>query len=86
MTDPFVIGLTNDPNRLIQIRQNRILMLNQRDNTDYVDLEQVRQEVQNARRLFAKQGWPVIDVTRRSIEETAAAVLQRYQSYLEKRT
>lgn len=86
LTDPFVIGLTNDPNRLIQIRQNRILMLNQRDNTDYVDLEQVRQEVQNARRLFAKQGWPVIDVTRRSIEETAAAVLQRYQSYLEKRT
>ena len=86
LTDPFVIGLTNDPNRLIQIRQNRILMLNQRDNTDYVDLEQVRQEVQNARRLFAKQGWPVIDVTRRSIEETAAAVLQRYQSYLEKQT
>ena len=86
LTDPFVIGLTNDPNRLIQIRQNRILMLNQRDNTDYVDLEQVRQEVQNARRLFAKQGWPVIDVTRRSIEETAAAVLQRYQSYLEKRS
>ena len=86
LTDPFVIGLTNDPNRLIQIRQNRVLMLNQRDNTDYVDLEQVRQEVQNARRLFAKQGWPVIDVTRRSIEETAAAVLQRYQSYLEKRT
>ncbi len=86
LTDPFVIGLTNDPNRLIQIRQNRILMLNQRDNTDYVDLEQVRQEVQNARRLFAKQGWPVIDVTRRSIEETAAAVLQRYQSHLEKRT
>ena len=86
LTDPFVIGLTNDPNRLIQIRQNRILMLNQRDNTDYVDLEQVRQEVQNARRLFAKQGWPVINVTRRSIEETAAAVLQRYQSYLEKRT
>ena len=86
LTDPFVIGLTNDPNRLIQVRQNRILMLNQRDNTDYVDLEQVRQEVQNARRLFAKQGWPVIDVTRRSIEETAAAVLQRYQGYLEKRT
>ena len=86
LTDPFVIGLTNDPNRLIQIRQNRILMLNQRDNTDYVDLEQVRQEVQNARRLFAKQGWPVIDVTRRSIEETAAAVLQRYQNYQEKRT
>ncbi|MEC8026740.1 MAG: pyruvate, water dikinase regulatory protein [Pseudomonadota bacterium] len=86
LTDPFIIGLTNDPNRLIQIRQNRILMLNHRDNTDYVDLVQVRQEVQNARRLFGKQGWPVIDVTRRSIEETAAAVLQRYQSYLEKRT
>ena len=86
LTNPFVIGLTNDPNRLIQIRQNRILMLNQRDNTDYVDLERVREEVQTARRLFAKQGWPVIDVTRRSIEETAAAVLQRYQRHLEERT
>lgn len=81
---PFVVGLTNDPTRLIQIRKNRILMLNQDEETDYVDIDYVKREVSEARRLFSKQGWPVIDVTRRSIEETAAAVLQRYNRFLGK--
>jgi regulator of PEP synthase PpsR (kinase-PPPase family) len=52
-------------------------MLNQSDETDYIDLEKVRREVTDARRLFRKHSWPVIDVTRRSIEETAASVLQQ---------
>jgi regulator of PEP synthase PpsR (kinase-PPPase family) len=73
---PFVVAFTTDPARLIQIRRNRVLMLNQREETDYVALEQVRREVAEARRMFVRQGWPVLDVTRRSIEETAAAVLQ----------
>ena len=81
--DAFIVGLTNDPNRLIQIRQSRILMLNQTEKTDYIDIEYVKQEVQAARRLFRKHAWPEIDVTRRSIEETAAAVLQKYQRRLE---
>jgi [pyruvate, water dikinase]-phosphate phosphotransferase / [pyruvate, water dikinase] kinase len=76
---PFIIALTNDPERLAQLRRTRMMLLNQHEATDYVDLEQVRAEVADARRLYTRQGWPVIDVTRRSIEETAAAVLQRYE-------
>jgi [pyruvate, water dikinase]-phosphate phosphotransferase / [pyruvate, water dikinase] kinase len=76
LTRPLVVGLTNDPERLIQVRRNRLIQLKQQDRSDYVDIEAVRQEVANARRLFTEQQWPVIDVTRRSIEETAAAVLK----------
>ncbi len=78
---PFTVGLTNDPVRLTQLRRNRMLMQNQRDATDYIDLEKVRREVAEARRLFHANGWPVIDVTRRSIEETAAAVLQHHARF-----
>lgn len=81
-TKPFIVGLTNDPERLIQIRRNRILMLKQDKETDYVDLEQVREEVADARRLFTKHGWPIINVTRRSIEETSATVLQRHARHI----
>lgn len=77
---PLVVAFTTDPTRLIQVRRNRILMLKQREETDYVALEQVRREVADARRMFERHGWPVIDVTRRSIEETAAAVLQHLET------
>jgi [pyruvate, water dikinase]-phosphate phosphotransferase / [pyruvate, water dikinase] kinase len=73
---PLVIGLTTNPDRLIQIRRNRLLALNQKPETDYVDLEAVNAELAFARRLFADNGWPVIDVTRRSIEETAFAIVK----------
>jgi [pyruvate, water dikinase]-phosphate phosphotransferase / [pyruvate, water dikinase] kinase len=72
---PLVVGLTTAPERLIQVRRNRLLSLNQAPETAYVDTEKVASEVQFARRIFADNGWPVIDVTRRSIEETAAAVI-----------
>lgn len=75
---PLVVGLTTAPDRLIQVRRNRLLSLNQRPETAYVDEERVAKEVQYARRMFADNGWPVIDVTRRSIEETAAAVIRLY--------
>lgn len=75
-TGPLIIGLTKDPHQLVQIRRNRLLMLNQHEETDYVDLETVIEEVKNARRLYAKNRWPVIDVTRKSVEETAAAIIQ----------
>ncbi|EKE78495.1 pyruvate, water dikinase regulatory protein [Oceanibaculum indicum] len=78
-THPLIVGLTNDPNRLVQIRRNRLLMLNQGSESDYINLDEVRREVTEARRLFERQGWPVIDVTRRSIEETATEILQIYQ-------
>jgi regulator of PEP synthase PpsR (kinase-PPPase family) len=73
---PLVVGLTTAPKRLIEIRRNRLLSLNETTETAYVDEEKVEKEVAFARRLFADQGWPVIDVTRRSIEETAAGVMR----------
>ena len=75
---PLVVGLTNSPERLVQVRRNRLLSLGQAPETDYVDTERVTREVQYARRMFADNGWPVIDVTRRSIEETAAAIINLY--------
>jgi regulator of PEP synthase PpsR (kinase-PPPase family) len=75
LTRPLVVGLLVSPDRLIQIRRNRLLSLNENRESSYVDVEAVRQETLFARRLFEKQGWPMIDVTRRSVEETAAAVI-----------
>ncbi|MEM8784538.1 MAG: pyruvate, water dikinase regulatory protein [Pseudomonadota bacterium] len=72
---PLVVGLTASPDHLIQIRRNRLRALKHRSQTDYVDLDKVRAETQEARRLFMKHGWPIIDVSRRSIEETAAAIM-----------
>ncbi len=72
---PLVIGLTASPDRIVQIRQNRLLSLKADENTAYVDREAVAEEILEARKLCARRGWPVIDVTRRSIEETAAAIL-----------
>src|SRR5687768_14682001 len=70
-----VVGLLISPDRLVQIRRNRLLSQKENRETSYIDLDSVREEVIAARRLFERQGWPTIDVTRRSVEETAAAVL-----------
>jgi [pyruvate, water dikinase]-phosphate phosphotransferase / [pyruvate, water dikinase] kinase len=75
LVHPLIVGLTTSPERLIQIRRNRLLSLNQSPETAYVDHEKVVAELSFARRIFSDQGWPVIDVTRRSIEETAAAII-----------
>jgi len=76
LKNPLVVGLTTAPERLVQIRRNRLLSLNEQTETAYVDSDKVKGEVAFARRMFADNGWPVIDVTRRSIEETAAAVIK----------
>jgi regulator of PEP synthase PpsR (kinase-PPPase family) len=83
---PLVIGLTINPEQLVQIRMNRLRQLGSEADPapgaranfggDYAELERVQAEVVYARRLFARYGWPVIDVTRRSVEETAAAIFQ----------
>jgi len=72
---PLVVGLTAAPERLVQIRRNRLLSLREERSTDYVDEGLVRDETIQAKRLFARKGWPVIDVTRRSIEESAAKII-----------
>lgn len=75
---PLIVGLTKDPARLVDIRRNRLRLIGGNDQEDdYVDLDSVRREVAGARRLFSRHGWPVVDVTRRSIEETAAAIITR---------
>jgi regulator of PEP synthase PpsR (kinase-PPPase family) len=73
---PLVVGLFASPERIVQIRQNRLLGLNaHRDDDLYVDRQAVAEEIAFSRRLCARHNWPIIDVTRRSIEETAAAVM-----------
>lgn len=78
---PLVVGLVASAERIVQIRQNRLLSLKADDDTDYVDRDRVSEELAMSRRLCARHGWPVIDVTRRSIEETAAAVLDLYRDH-----
>lgn len=80
---PFVVGLTTSPERLVQIRRNRMAALGEQNRTDYVDPDQVKQEILEARRLFTRMHWPVIDVSRRSIEETAAEITNLYNSWKE---
>ena len=79
----FVVGLTNDPKRLSQIRRTRQVSMRDKDNENYANIEQINEEVRAARRLFTVNRWPVIDVSRRSVEETAAAILQHYNAWRE---
>jgi regulator of PEP synthase PpsR (kinase-PPPase family) len=72
---PLFVALTAAPERLIDIRRNRLQQLGELRETDYLDAERVQSEVKEARRFYARMGWPVIDVTRRSVEETAAEIL-----------
>jgi regulator of PEP synthase PpsR (kinase-PPPase family) len=73
---PLVVGLTSEPERLVQIRQNRLRMIGEARKTSYADLDIVKDEVAAALRIFREHNWPVIDVTRRSIEETASTIFQ----------
>jgi regulator of PEP synthase PpsR (kinase-PPPase family) len=75
---PLFVGLTREPKSLSDIRQSRLRIMNDDQSQGYADLDKVREEVVASRRLFAKYGWSVIDVTRKSIEETAAIIIQLY--------
>ena len=79
LQQPLVVGLTTSTDRLLAVRRNRLSAMGEDRNTSYVDDETVRAEIAYARRMFADNDWPVIDVTRRSIEETAAAVIRIYE-------
>ncbi|GJE61455.1 pyruvate, water dikinase regulatory protein [Methylobacterium trifolii] len=78
---PLVVGLFASPERIVQIRQNRLLSLNADESSLYVDRGAVADEITASRRLFTRNRWPTIDVTRRSIEETAAAILDLYRDH-----
>jgi regulator of PEP synthase PpsR (kinase-PPPase family) len=78
---PLMVGLVASVERIVQIRQNRLLTLNADSQTEYIDRVAVAEEIASSRRLFAEKSWPVIDVSRRSIEETAAAILDLYRAH-----
>jgi len=77
---PFIVGLVASPDRIVQIRQQRLMGLNEMAQTDYIDQDRVRDEMRQAKRMFLKKGYKVIDVTRKSIEETAAQIINLYKA------
>lgn len=84
LTKPLVVGLTIGTERLLQIRRTRLQSLKHDVDTNYVDLELVEKEILESRRLYQRNKWPVIDVTRRSVEETAATIIQYFHERMEK--
>ena len=74
-----VVGLTIEPNRLIDIRKNRMTSIKEQQATDYTSLEKITNEIENAKKTFKKYQWPVVDVTRKSVEETAASIIKIYE-------
>ncbi len=79
LTDTLIVGLTLSPDVLVQIRKNRLLSLNEEKTEGYTSFENVEAEIKEARKYFLKRGWPIIDVSRRSVEETSAKIIQLYQ-------
>ena len=76
-----VIGLTTEAERLVDIRKNRMMTLKEKENTSYTDIQKIKEEVEGAKKTFAKYKWPTIDVTRKSVEETAASIIKIYEIY-----
>lgn len=71
-----IVGLIAEPERLSDIRRNRVAIMNDRSLKDYTNLDSIKSEVENSKKLFKKNNWPIIDVTRKSVEETAASILK----------
>lgn len=81
---PLIVGLTIDVERLLQIRKTRLQSLKQEEETNYIDTDLVKKEIAESRKFYMQHRWPIIDVTRRSVEETAAQIIQLHQKKLEK--
>jgi regulator of PEP synthase PpsR (kinase-PPPase family) len=76
-----VVGLSTEPERLVDLRKNRMNSLRETENKMYTDIENIKKEVVNAKKTFQKYKWPVIDVTRKSVEETAASIIKIHEIY-----
>jgi regulator of PEP synthase PpsR (kinase-PPPase family) len=74
-----VVGLTTEPQRLVDIRKNRMNALKEKENTNYTNISKIEKEISNAKKTFIKYKWPTIDVTRKSVEETAASIIKIYE-------
>ena len=80
-----IIGLTTEAERLADVRKNRINSLKDKKNQDYTNLEKIKKEVEEAKNTFKKYKWPTIDVTRKSVEETAASIIKIYEIFSNKK-
>ena len=74
-----IVGLTTEPERLVDIRRNRMASLKEKENINYTDFEKISKEVGEAKKIFKKYNWPTVDITRKSVEETAASVIKIYE-------
>ena len=74
-----VVGLTTEPQRLVDIRKNRMNALKEKENTNYTNISKIEKEINEAKKTFTKYKWPTIDVTRKSVEETAASIIKIYE-------
>ena len=74
-----VVGLTTEPERLVDIRKNRMNTLKEKENTNYTNISKIEKEINEAKKTFNKYKWPTIDVTRKSVEETAASIIKIYE-------
>ena len=83
--DFCIIGLTTEAERLVDIRKNRINSIKDNNNQDYTNLDKIKREVEDAKKTFKKYKWPTIDVTRKSVEETAASIIKIYEIFSTKR-
>jgi len=77
-----VVGLSSEPERLVDLRKNRMNSLKETENIKYTNLENIKKEVLDAKKTFQKYKWPLIDVTRKSVEETAASIIKIHEIYL----
>ena len=76
-----VVGLTTEPARLVDIRKNRMSALKETENTNYTNIRKIEKEINDAKKTFTKYRWPIIDVTRKSVEETAASIIKIHEIY-----
>ena len=76
---PCVVGLTTEAGRLFEIRKNRLNSLKQKNKSEYVNLDEIKKELENSKKIFSLNNWPFIDVTRKSVEETAASIIKIYE-------
>jgi len=74
-----VVGLTTEPERLVDIRRNRMTSLKEKEGTNYTNFEKISKEVEEAKKIFKKYKWPTVDITRKSVEETAASIIKIYE-------
>ena len=75
------MGLTTEPERLVDIRKNRMNTLKETENINYTDIKKIEKEINEAKKTFTKYKWPTIDVTRKSVEETAASIIKIHEIY-----